>query len=306
MPLTPDAPTSPTRHLAAQGEETLRTYQHGIGGGACSTGSRRALRSLSRSLGRSDCQRPSRGRTRMDAAPLRGTKIVVTGVTGQVAEPLACALAARQRGVSGRPGSTTPRPVVAWRPPGSSAWSSTCWRASPGASRRRRLRPELRCHQDQRLGRRSAGQLRWVGLVDGAPSRRPRLPALFDHGGLQAHGSPRLRRGRSPGRQPRGVALPADLQHLQDRRRGDGAVGRPAFRASHDDHPAVGSLRRPGRLARGAPAHDDQRFGDPGPRGRPERLPPTARATTSSACCRRSSKRHRCRPPWSTGAGARR
>src|ERR1700685_3472350 len=29
----------------------------------------------------------------MDAAPLRGNKIVVTGVTGQVAEPLACALA---------------------------------------------------------------------------------------------------------------------------------------------------------------------------------------------------------------------
>jgi UDP-glucuronate 4-epimerase len=29
----------------------------------------------------------------MDAAPLRGAKIVVTGVTGQVAEPLACALA---------------------------------------------------------------------------------------------------------------------------------------------------------------------------------------------------------------------
>jgi nucleoside-diphosphate-sugar epimerase len=30
----------------------------------------------------------------MDAAPLRGAKVVVTGVTGQVAEPLACALAA--------------------------------------------------------------------------------------------------------------------------------------------------------------------------------------------------------------------
>src|ERR1700690_2376729 len=29
----------------------------------------------------------------MDTAPLRGAKIVVTGVTGQVAEPLACALA---------------------------------------------------------------------------------------------------------------------------------------------------------------------------------------------------------------------
>jgi UDP-glucuronate 4-epimerase len=29
----------------------------------------------------------------MDGAPLRGAKIVVTGVTGQVAEPLACALA---------------------------------------------------------------------------------------------------------------------------------------------------------------------------------------------------------------------
>ena len=29
----------------------------------------------------------------MDSAPLRGAKIVVTGVTGQVAEPLACALA---------------------------------------------------------------------------------------------------------------------------------------------------------------------------------------------------------------------
>ena len=260
-----------------------------------------------RSLGRFGQVRDRHGETHaMDAAPLRGAKIVVTGVTGQVAEPLACALA-RDNEVYGAA------------------------RFNDAEARRRLEAAGVRCvvvdllagepsalpadadyvlnfavSQDQRLGRRPPGQQRRPGVVDGAPSRRPRLPALLDDGGLQAHGPPRVRRDRPAGRQPRGVAVSADLQHLQDRGRGDGPVGGAALRAPDDDHAAVGSLRRPRGLAGRAPPHDDQRIGDPGPHRRPERLPPARTSTTSPACCRPSSRLRRCRPRWSTGVGARR
>ncbi len=85
----------------------------------------------------------------MDAAPLRGAKIVVTGVTGQVAEPLACALA-RDNEVYGaarfndaearrRLEAAGVRCVVVDLLDG----------RAERPSRRRRLRAQLRRHQDQ-------------------------------------------------------------------------------------------------------------------------------------------------------------
>ena len=68
----------------------------------------------------------------MDAAPLRGAKIVVTGVTGQVAEPLACALA-RDNEVFGAARFNDAAARAVSRTPASGAWSSTCSTASPAA-----------------------------------------------------------------------------------------------------------------------------------------------------------------------------
>ena len=90
---------------------------------------------------------------------------------------------------------------------------------------RRRLRDQLRRLQDERLGPRPPGQQRRPGLADGAPPERRRVRPLLDHRRVQAARPPCLRRGGRAGRQPRGLALPAYLQHLQDRRRGHGPVG---------------------------------------------------------------------------------
>ena len=85
----------------------------------------------------------------MDAAPLRGTKIVVTGVTGQVAEPLACALArdnevygaARFNDADGpAPPGGRRGPVRGGRPARREPERPPC---------RCRLRAQLRRHQDQ-------------------------------------------------------------------------------------------------------------------------------------------------------------
>ena len=102
---------------------------------------------------------------------------------------------------------------------------------------RRRLRHQLRRVQVQRLGPRPAGQQRRAGLADGAPPRGHRLPPLLDHRGLQAHGPSRLRRGGRAGRQPRRLALPPHLQHLQDRRRGHRPLGGGPLRRSPPPSP---------------------------------------------------------------------
>ena len=106
------------------------------------------------------------------------------------------------------------------------------------------------------------------------------------------------------GRQPRRVALPAHLQHLQDRGGGDGALGGRALRAADHDRPPVGALRRQRRLARHPPAHDAVGQRRPGPRRRAQRLPPAARRRHRSPWCPACSPRPRSRPSRSTGAGA--
>ena len=68
-----------------------------------------------------------------------------------------------------------------------------------------------------------------------------RLRPLLDHRGLQAPRPPRVRRGGRAGGQPRSVAVPADLQHLQDRRRGHRPLGGGPVRPSHHRGPAVGA-----------------------------------------------------------------
>ncbi len=114
-------------------------------------------------------------------------------------------------------------------------------------------------------------------LAHGAPPAGHRLRALLEHRRLRPHGPSRLRRGRRAGRQPRGVAVPPHLQHLQDRRRDGSPLGLPPLRRPHHHRPPVGPLRRPGWLAGHPPGDDAQRQRHPRPRRRPQRLPPAAR-----------------------------
>ncbi len=84
------------------------------------------------------------------------------------------------------------------------------------------------------------------------------------------------RRVGAPRRQPRRVALPAYLQHLQDRRGGHRALGGRALRVAHHHRPALGSLRRQRWMAGHPPPHDAVGQRHPGARRRAQRLPPAA------------------------------
>ena len=213
---------------------------------------------------------------RMSQDKLQGSTIVVTGVTGQVARPLATALARENRVI------------------GAARFSDTAARAELEAAGVECVPVDLvsgdmgKLPEDadyvlhfavaktndweKDLAANSGG----LAYLMEHHRRRPRLPALLVHGGLQAGGAPRLRRGGAARRQPRRVAVPADVQHLQNRGGGHGPLGRRALRASHDHCAVVRALRRQRWLACDPPAHDAVRPRHPRPRGCPERLPPTA------------------------------
>ena len=242
----------------------------------------------------------------MPPEPLRDKTIVVTGVTGQVAEPVAVALAQENQVVGaarfkdeaarGRLEEAGVRCVPI----------DLLVRRRRRPPRRRRLRDQLRRLQDQRLGPRPAGQQRRPGLADGAP---PGAPAAFVHcsttGVYKPLGHHVFAEEDELGRQPRGLALPAHLQHLQDRRRGHGPVGGGPLRPPHHGGPAVGALRGPGRLAGHPPRDDAQRRSTSPSTSMPPASTTRSTRTTSSpwsrACWRPPPRR---RPP-STGAATR-
>ena len=164
------------------------------------------------------------------------------------------------------------------------------------APRRRRLRVELRRHQDQRLGRRPSGQQRGPGVVDGAPSRRA-LPSCT------------VLPPRSTS--PWVTTCSAETDPLGDNH------GVWPFLATYSickiaaEATARWSAQRfalPTTIARLSVPYGDrggwpavhlhmmmQRIGDPGARGRPQRVPPPARAR---------HRPHGARPPR-VGIGAR-
>ena len=174
------------------------------------------------------------------------------------------------------------RPLRAHRPRGRRR------REPPG---RRRRRPPLRRGQVEPLGCGPRRQQWGPGRADGAPPGSTGLHPLLDHGRLRPDGPPRLRRGRPPGRQPRGVAVPADVQHLQDRRRGHGPLGGTPPRAAHHHRPAVGPLRGQRRVAGRAPGAHAGRTARAGPPRLAQRLPPAPH------------RRHRGHGPRSRGRG---
>ena len=194
-------------------------------GGPAALGSPGAHLGRFRSL-RTLLNRPSgEGARPCRSEPLRDKTIVVTGVTGQVAEPVAVALAKDNRVIGGarfkdeaarrrlEDAGVTCVPI------------DLLVRGRGRSARRRRLRDQFRRVQDQRLGPRSAGQQRRLGLVDGASPERGGVRPLLHHRRVQAARPPRLQGGGRARGQPRGVAVPAHVQHLQDRRRGHGPVG---------------------------------------------------------------------------------
>ena len=192
----------------------------------------------------------------MTTAPLEGKTIVVTGVTGQVAEPVAMALAGTKRVI----GAARFRDEAARGRLEEAGVECVPIDLSAGQV------DGLPADAEYVLNFAVAKSNEWTLDLDANSGGlatlmehhqgRHRLPPLLDHRGLPAHGSPRLRRGRPAGRQPRGLAVPADLQHLQDRRRDHRPVGRPPLRAPHHHRPAGRPLRRPGRVA-GRPSRDD-------------------------------------------------
>ncbi len=110
----------------------------------------------------------------MDTAPLQGAKIVVTGVTGQVAEPLACALA-RHNEVYGAARFNDPEARRRLEAAGIRCVAVDLSAGEPAELPCRcRLRAELRRDQDQQLGCRPRGQQRRTGVADGTPSRTAR------------------------------------------------------------------------------------------------------------------------------------
>ena len=117
--------------------------------------------------------------------PLRGAKIVVTGVTGQVAEPVAVRPGQARTGWWGRPGSRTMPPVGGSRRRGCAAFPST-WSGDVGglpadADYVINFAVSKTNNWDRDLQANSGG----AGLADGAPSRaRPgsstaRPPAVY-------------------------------------------------------------------------------------------------------------------------------
>ena len=192
----------------------------------------------------------------MSPDTFHGKTIVVTGVTGQVARPLALALARDNRVV------------------GAARFSDTAARAELEAAGVECVPIDLVAGDvgglpadadyvlnfavaktndwDRDLAANSGGL---AYLMEHHRDGRC-VPALFVDRGLQAGRSPGPRRVGAARRQPRRVALPADLQHLQDRRRGNGALGGRAVRLPDHDRPALRSLRGQRRMAGHPPAHD--------------------------------------------------
>ncbi len=179
----------------------------------------------------------------MPAAHLRGKTIVVTGVTGQVAEPVALALAGENE-VVGAARFTDPAARVRLEEAGVRCVPIDLAAGDVGGLPRDAdyvVNFAVSKTNDWNLDlQANSGGLAWL-------MEHHQDATAFLHcsttGVYKPHGPPRLRRGGPAGRQPRRVALPPHLQHLQDRRRGHRPVGGPAFRPPHHRGPAVGSLR---------------------------------------------------------------
>ena len=199
------------------------------------------------------------------AGRLSGEKILITGATGQVANPVAKALARRQRGVGGRAlrqrrararisnsagvhcavvdlaagdYSAVPRDVT---------YALHFARASVG---------EWGADLDTNVG----GLASLMEFCQGAEG----VPALLVDGGVPAEREHAPLQGRrSARRQPPRVrvvhARHADVQHHEDRRGGRCALGRAPLRAPHDDRPTERAVRRRVQLARLPSRHDDAR-----------------------------------------------
>ena len=188
-PTWPWRPVRADEHVLGHDEDDLVVLAHA------------ARRQLAPQEGREEMHAGSVASTKgpMNSSELHGSTIVVTGVTGQVARPLALALARDNRVV------------------GAARFSDAAARAELEAAGVECVPVDLVSGDvgglpedadyvlhfavaktnDWETG--PGGQQRRPRLPDGAPPPRPRLPALLVHGRLQARRTPGLRRAGPAG-----------------------------------------------------------------------------------------------------------
>ena len=238
----------------------------------------------------------------MDVTALQGATIVVTGVTGQVAEPLAVALAADN-----------------------TVYGAA--RFSDSAARQRLEAAGVRCVPvDLASGDLDAlpADADYVLNLAVTKSNDWDADLLANCGGvaslMEHHQGARafLHCSSTAVYKPMGHHVFAEGDPLGDNHavwpflrtysickiaaEGTAQLGGAALQPAHHHHQAVGPLRRPGRVARRAPPHDAHRVGRPCAQSTPPASTTRCTSTTSPACCRRSWRPLRCPPPSSTGA----
>src|ERR1700691_5869518 len=175
----------------------------------------------------------------MSPDKLQGSTIVVTGVTGQVARPLATALARDNRVIGAARFSDAAARVEL------EAGGAECGPVDLVSGDMGKL-PEdaeyvlhfavAKTNDWERDLAANSGGLAY--LMEHHRRARAFLhcssTAVYKPEGHRVvDGARRVRRGWATRRQPRGVAVPADVQHLQNRRGGHGPLGRRALRVPH-------------------------------------------------------------------------
>ena len=239
----------------------------------------------------------------MNSDTLQGSTIVITGVTGQVARPLAMALA-RDNDVIGAARFTDAAARTNSRPLGSTACRSTSCQgdvSGPPADAEYVLNFAVAKTNDWETDlAANSGGLAYL-------MEHHRAARAFLHCSSTAVYKPeghRVFEEDGPLGDNHGVwPFLRTYSICKIAAEGTARWAARAIRVADDDRPPLGAVRRRRRLARHPPAHDAA--------ARPSRSTSTPRAsttpctpTTSWPWCPACSLRLRCRPPRSTGAAA--
>ncbi len=203
---------------------------------------------------------------------MRGSKILITGPSGQVAAPIAKALATDNE-VWGIARFSDPAARESLEKAGVRCETVNLATGDfSGLPDRLRLRAQPGGGQERQMGQGPRRQRRIGRPADGALPHREGVPALLVGGGLRSARRRTPHGARRPRRQPQ--ANVPNVFHLQDRRRGrrPDDVARP--RRARDHRAPQRAVRQQRGVAVLSHGDDAGRHSDSGPAGRPRCVPP--------------------------------